>query len=468
MRSKEFIVEAPPNPEDSGGPARGTVAAAQADAARIEQGQKNLNALKGFFGVKPEELKDAPPGTSIDPVQRARMGYKPATQQEIAAFQAANPNYGKVVDRNGNPIKTGDGSDLVAGGEKGVVQTAQAAAPQRKGDAHAGQGGYNYQPSAPISATADAKSDILPPAGAAPAPSPAPAADDSAARAAAAAANAHQPVKSTEINPDLERIKTNAGISTTADAKSDILPPATPPAPSPAPEVPAPAVDTTGVGRVPGEAHAGQGGTEPVATTQLPTRPGQQTSGQAATPTKAAPKISPAIVGYASSMGLYKNGKPDPEAIKAFQQKNGLKADGIIGGNTSAAILSAAKPGDAGSSRGQQGGAPAPAPAKGNPPMPPTQPKSAPASPQIQPGQGGTPSVTPPKPVIGQTMPNGRKASQSDVLSWENQYGPGKQAAAAKATADATAAKTAYNPYAQNKVQEDIQRMRFLAGLSKD
>ena len=147
MRSKEFIAEAPARFDDSGnelGPARGSVAAAQADAARIEQGQKNLNALKGFFGAKPEELKDAPPGTSIDPVQRARMGYKPATQQEIAAFQAANPNYGKVVDRNGNPIKSGTpGVTWDAGGEKGVVQTAQAAASQSKGDVHAGQQGYN-------------------------------------------------------------------------------------------------------------------------------------------------------------------------------------------------------------------------------------------------------------------------------------------------------------------------------------
>jgi hypothetical protein len=55
-------------------------------------------------------------------------------------------------------------------------------------------------------------------------------------------------------------------------------------------------------------------------------------------------------------MGLYKNGKPDKAAIMAFQQKNGLKADGIIGPDTSGAILSAAKPGAAGSGRGGQGG----------------------------------------------------------------------------------------------------------------
>ena len=101
-------------------------------AKQMAQGQKNLNAVKGFFGGKPAapaELKDAPPGTSIDPIVRQRMGYKPATQQDIAAFQTANPNAGKVVSGDGKPIKTGDGSDLVSGGGQAVTQAAQAAAP---------------------------------------------------------------------------------------------------------------------------------------------------------------------------------------------------------------------------------------------------------------------------------------------------------------------------------------------------
>ena len=57
MRSTEFIREAGRNGgmDDSGMPVQN----AQADAARIAQGQKNLNSIKGFFGAKPEELKDS-------------------------------------------------------------------------------------------------------------------------------------------------------------------------------------------------------------------------------------------------------------------------------------------------------------------------------------------------------------------------------------------------------------------------
>jgi peptidoglycan hydrolase-like protein with peptidoglycan-binding domain len=55
--------------------------------------------------------------------------------------------------------------------------------------------------------------------------------------------------------------------------------------------------------------------------------------------------MTPAITAYASRMGLLTNNKPNVDAIKKFQTANGLKADGIIGGNTAGAILSAQKPG---------------------------------------------------------------------------------------------------------------------------
>jgi hypothetical protein len=400
--------------------------------------------------MKPTELKDAPPGTSIDPIQRSRMGYKPATQKEIADFQAANPNYGKVVGGDGKPIKTGDGSDLVSGGGAAVVQTAQAAAPQTKGDAHAGQGGYNTDVGrVPGAAQAGQQ-------GYTPAAEPAPA-DDSAARAAAAADADRKPVTdtgvgNTPLSSQAERLQKLAGIEKPAE-------------------------------RVPGAAQAGQQGytpaAEPVAdpvvtaaelgsqefpmtpgpevpatTAALPVRPGQQTSGQAATPPgkKAAPKISPAIVGYASSMGLYKNGQPDPVAIKAFQEKNGLKADGIIGANTSGAILSAAKPGMAGSSRGQQGGAPAPADRPPAAAAPAQRGANAKAPTPVTPGRTPAPALTnrtPPTTVKPAPAGGGQVIGGGRIPQ-----GP---------------ARAGVPPVAQAvKESQDIQRMRFLAGLSKD
>ena len=236
MRFKEIINEAPPSRvDDTGqsiGPAAGTVAAAQADATRIAQGEKNLNAVKGFFGMKPTELKDAPPGTSIDPIQRSRMGYKPATQQEIDAFQAANPNYGKVVGGDGKPIKTGDGSDLGAGGEKAVVQTAQAAAPQSKGDGV--RGGPAPVAPTPISATADAKSSILPPADA----GQPEALGMTDAQIAAAAAAGQTPIRdtgdNTQLKSQVDRMKELAGIPPAAAPPQAALPAAAPAAAAPA------------------------------------------------------------------------------------------------------------------------------------------------------------------------------------------------------------------------------------------
>lgn len=143
---------------------------------------------------------------------------------------------------------------------------------------------------------------------------------------------------------------------------------------APAAAAPAAAAPTTG----------GDTGEVPGVTTQAGATPA--TSGGAAQPAKpaapAAPAankaMTPAVTAYASRLGLLKNNKPDVEAIKKFQQDNGLKADGIIGPNTAGAILSAQKPGMAGSGRGSQGGptaaqlAQAPTPAGGGAAQPAT------------------------------------------------------------------------------------------------
>ena len=67
--------------------------------------------------------------TPIDPIVRQRLGLPPATQKEIADYQAANPGYGKVVDSSGRPITTGSGGPVAAGGEQSVIKAAQTAAP---------------------------------------------------------------------------------------------------------------------------------------------------------------------------------------------------------------------------------------------------------------------------------------------------------------------------------------------------
>ena len=389
MRSTEFIREAGRNGsmDDSGTPVQN----AQADAARIAQGEKNLNAIKGFFGAKPTELKDAPPGTSIDPVQRSRMGYKPATQQEIAAFQAANPNYGKVVDRNGTPIKSGTpGVTWDAGGEKSVVQTAQAAAPMSKGDAHAGQQGYNTDlERIPGAAQRDQGGyDYQPPA--APIKQAAtPAADDSAVRAAAADAG-RSAIKSTETNPELGRIAQLAGVQ----GKDDYMKGGDNASYDP---------------RVYGAAHAGQGGTAPeiirpnamaapgeppVADVDVYKRSEMDDFGREGNRKKAEPikqtstPTAKAFVPDPAGVAIAQQLKMDTNAIKLFQKNQGLNPDGQIGPKTTAALkaaqlkqgnVAASGPGGArggaafaatdprradaaGAGRGQQGGPTAPQP----------------------------------------------------------------------------------------------------------
>jgi len=151
---------------------------------------------------------------------------------------------------------------------------------------------------------------------------------------------------------------------------------------------------------------------------------------QATTPPAKAPArstISPAILGYASSMGLYKNGQPDTAAIKAFQQKNGLKVDGLIGPNTSGAILSAAKPGDAGSGRGGAGG---------------------PSATQVT--QNATPAGTvPPRPGIG-------FAKAGEQAAWDRQYG---------ATHNTNG--TPKGAVRESNFEESVSRMRRLSTLLK-
>ena len=214
--------------------------------------------------------------TGIDPIQRQRAGMAPATQQEINRYMKANPAVvGGLTDRNGNPIASGGaqevekaaraaaprrGADFDADAEVGAVDPAvignrfktpnelgfqpggstaptAAAAPAAPSSVNTGGaggvGGGGQAPGVearPVPSSTIKANEIPavkafsePAAGAAPTPmkggygsgvdnpSVAPKATDPAAQYAAADAG-RAAIKSSETNPELERMKTNAGL----------------------------------------------------------------------------------------------------------------------------------------------------------------------------------------------------------------------------------------------------------------
>lgn len=68
-----------------------------------------------------------------------------------------------------------------------------------------------------------------------------------------------------------------------------------------------------------------------------PTPPKPVVGGQSAKPTG----MNPAAFAYAERLGLLTGGKPDPAKVKAFQQQQGIAADGIIGPQTIGSLISA-------------------------------------------------------------------------------------------------------------------------------
>ena len=254
-------------------------------------GLKEPVALPDYTASNQQDAAAKSGYTGIDPIQRQRAGMAPATQQEINRYMKDNPAVvGGLTDRNGNPI--------ASGGAQEVERAARAAAPRRGADFDAdaevgavdpavignrfktpnelgfqpggstaptpaatpipaapssvntggagGVGGGGQEPGVqakPVPSSTITPTELPPmpvksfaePAGAAPTPmkggygsgmnnpSVAPKATDPAAQYAAADAG-RTAVKSSETNPELERMKTNAGISSTADAKSDIQP----------------------------------------------------------------------------------------------------------------------------------------------------------------------------------------------------------------------------------------------------
>jgi len=195
---------------------------------------------------------------------------------------------------------------------------------------------------------------------------------------------------------------------------------------------------------------------------------------QATTPPAKAPArstISPAILGYASSMGLYKNGQPDTAAIKAFQQKNGLPADGKIGPNTSGAILSAAKPGAAGSGRGVTGGPTATQMTQAATPAP-TKPGFLSAF-ATGGGQPATPApVAAPKPVdVAKIDAEIKRFSSGNNMSLQanKDYVAGleKKKTGGQSATPAPLTPRQGGPMRESNFEESVSRMRRLSTLLK-
>jgi hypothetical protein len=332
MRSKEFIREAP----------RGQPMTDAEYAAQQAQGAKTGAAIKNFFSGTPKELKPAPANfPTIDPIARSNAGYLPATPQEIAAFQAANPYYGKVIGRDEKPIGSGTpGVTWDAGGEQDVLQAAKAAA--------AGKGNPSQSAAAPAYAGFSPNQSFGPGA----------VADDSEARAAAAAELNRKAITTTERPAPPAPVKPAPPAPVKPAPPAEVKPAEVKPAPAPAPRVYGP----TGEIILPNA--AGVNDLDVYKTSELDRYGGETTRkkndsapAQNTTPPPAKFNMSPTVWSYAINMGLIQNGKPVESAIRAFQKKNGLEVDGVIGNDTSNAIISAATPGMPNIGRGNQGGA---------------------------------------------------------------------------------------------------------------
>ena len=290
-------------------------------------------------------------------------------------------------------------------------------------------------------------------------PSVAPKATDPAAQYAAADAG-RAAVKSSETNPELERMKTNAGISSTADAKSDIKG-----APS----------------------FAGQT---------------DEFGGMESPPTAAAPRTEKAI--------NPETGQEYDKLATAQSANDGDAGDDLAKIKANAGLAQSANDGDAGEA---QAAAAAPAPAVAAAPAQAAEPAPAPVKAFVEPEPAPAAPASPAAPAAvgqsaasmagamrstGQAAPKPAAKSDPAVLKQQQDLiakgakikadgvmGPATQAAikqfaAAPAASRSTAPSAGggrgfVNPTAPAapakpavKESQEINRMRFLAGLTKD
>ena len=381
MRSNEFIKEAGRNGsmDDFGQPINPIPTDAEY-AARQAAGQKNFDTLKGV-GSK---IANAFKGTG--------------TQSATPADDTTEAGY--LVDRNGNPVTDGSGQPIRTPNSR-IPKAAAMPAYQARDLPDP----RSFDRTEPAYADRFKPGQSATPGFVMPPPGVIFNDPDAEARAAAAAERNRKAITSTE-RPAPAPVKPAAVVP---------APPAPvkPAAVVPAAVVPAAAQTDTRVYGPKGEiirpnAMAAPG-EPPVSdldvykTSELDRYGGETTRkkndsapAQNTTPPPAKFNMSPTVWSYAINMGLIQNGKPVESAIRAFQKNNGLEVDGVIGNDTSNAIISAATTGMPNIGRGNQGGA---TPyQKTLPPMPAQKTATGPVSTGRQPWEH-----TPPEPEPVQT-----------------------------------------------------------------
>lgn len=360
MRSNEFIKEAGRNGsmDDFGQPINPIPTDAEY-AARQAAGQKNFDTLKGV-GSK---IANAFKGTG--------------TQSATPADDTTEAGY--LVDRNGNPVTDGSGQPIRTPNSR-IPKAAAMPAYQARDLPDP----RSFDRTEPAYADRFKPGQSATPGFVMPPPGVIFNDPDAEARAAAAAERNRKAITSTEPTP-APAVKPAAVVPAAAQTdtrvygpKGEIIRSNAMAAPGEPPVSDLDVYKTSELDRYGGETTRKKNDSAPAQNT---------------TPPPAKFNMSPTVWSYAINMGLIQNGKPVDSAIRAFQKNNGLEVDGVIGNDTSNAIISAATTGMPNIGRGNQGGA---TPyQKTLPPMPAQKTATGPVSTGRQPWEHTPPAPEP-------------------------------------------------------------------------
>jgi len=382
MRLKEFIKEAGRNGSNEFDAAPGAAPAQTPDwLKKVGNYLGNKIGLKEPVSLEPGALPVEPKKstyTGIDPIVRQQAGLPPATHQEIDAYMKANPPVvGNLVGRDGKPVLSGGALELERAAreaaprefypplEKAAVPPAPAAgmsdaeiaANAQRIKTPREQGNYlnkdfddrsfDRSPVAPGGSEAP-KTKVAAPSSAT-VQGGAAGADSRLSKAPPVAVT--QPISTTTIKTepiaavDVDQTDANgrklnrltgkvdgenteqddAALARIKDLSQD------------------PKLDTSkaksgdqtvNIGGKSGDADADVG---PVVE---PNKDQKKKPSDTKSSVNGGINISPTVWAYAINMGLIQNGKLDIERIKKFQRSQSIEDDGIIGKDTSNAILS--------------------------------------------------------------------------------------------------------------------------------